>query len=348
VRIGPHILGDTVGPFMIAEIGVNHEGSLDRAKRLIDLAKAGGAHAAKFQTYKAESLASQDSPAYWDTTKEPVANQRQLFAKHDSFGLAEYEALAAHCRVVGIEFLSTPFDLQAVEWLEPLVNAFKVASADLTNTPLLRRIAKSGKPILLSTGAATLGEIDTAIVTLEEAGAVDIVLLHCVLAYPCPYEDANLGMIGGLRRAFPERLIGYSDHTVPDAGMKVVLAAWLKGAVVIEKHFTDDKTLPGNDHYHAMNGDDLARFTADARFVAGLIGSSHKHPLTIEEAARLHARRSVVAARPIAAGEVLSEAMLTTKRPAHGVPASLWDQIIGRRTRRAITADTSLKWDDLD
>ena len=347
ITLGRRTLGDDGRPYIIAEIGVNHEGSLDTARRLIDLAKEGGADAAKFQTYKAEKLASKHSPAYWDTTKEPTPSQRVLFQKYDCFGPAEYVALAEHCRQVEIEFLSTPFDAEAVEFLDPLMSLFKIASADLTNVPLLRQVAGKGKPVVLSTGASTLGEIDMAVATLCAAGATDIVLLHCVLNYPCALETAHLNMIEGLRRAYPKLLVGYSDHTVPEPGMLVLTAAWLKGAAVLEKHFTHDKTLPGNDHYHAMDVDDLKRFCANLALIEKTLGSGHKAPLSSEAPAREHARRSIVPVRDIAAGEVLTEAALTCKRPAHGVSPLHWDTVIGRRLARPVAEDSPLQWADL-
>jgi N-acetylneuraminate synthase len=334
-------------PYVIAEIGVNHGGSMDLARRLIDLALEGGADAAKFQTYKAGMIASRHSPAYWDTTKEPTPSQFQLFQKYDAFGPDEYAALAEHCRHVGIDFVSTPFDLAAVELLDPLMPYFKIASADLTNVPLLRAVAAKGKPVLLSTGAATLAEVDMAVATLELAGCRALVLLHCVLNYPCDYANAHLNMIDGLHRAFPEHPIGYSDHTVPDDAMLVLQAAWLKGAVVLEKHFTHDKTLPGNDHYHAMDVDDLKRFRRGAALLAETLGERHKAPLPSEAPARRHARRSIVPLRDIAAGETLTADSLTCKRPAHGISPLHWDEVLGRTAARPLTEDVPLQWADL-
>jgi sialic acid synthase SpsE len=178
LQLGNFLLAPGNPPYVIAEIGVNHEGSIDQAKRLIELAKAGGANAAKFQSYKADTLASRHSPAYWDTTKEPTQSQHQLFKKYDKFGANDYLILAKHCQDVGIDFLSTPFDDAAVEFLDPIVPFFKIASADLTNVPFLRKIAAKRKAVVLSTGASTLGEIDIAIDTLIQAGCQDIVLLH--------------------------------------------------------------------------------------------------------------------------------------------------------------------------
>ncbi len=348
LRLGRRTITSSSRPYVIAEIGVNHEGSLDRARQLIDLAKAGGADAAKFQTYKADTLASKHSPSYWDTTKEPTLSQHKLFQKYDNFGQGEYVALAEHCSSIGIDFLSTPFDDAAIEFLDPLMPFYKIASADLTNIPFLRKIAARNKPVVISTGASTLGEIDVAVNALTAAGAKDIVLLHCILNYPTENANAHLRMITGLRRAFPNRFVGYSDHTLPDDAMTSLTTAWLLGAVVIEKHFTYDKTLPGNDHYHAMDVADLARFCAMIDRVDTLLGpSDHKCPIATEELSRLNARRSIVLARDVAAGHKFEAADLTYKRPGTGISPEHWDVVIGRVSARPLEADHVLKWDDL-
>jgi len=342
------LINDNTEPYVVAEIGVNHEGSLRQAKRLIELAHEGGAHAAKFQSYKAETLASKHSPAYWDTSKEQTRSQYELFKKYDAFGPSEYNALAEHCGRVGIGFISTPFDARAVEFLAPLVPCFKIASADLTNIPLLRQVATHRKPVLLSTGACTLGEIDMAVRELRGAGCVDIVLLHCILNYPTDYPNAHLGMITGLRRAYPECVIGYSDHTLPDPDMLVGTTAYLLGARVIEKHFTHDKTLPGNDHYHAMDVNDLKRLVQQLKRIRALMGpSDHKAPIPSEDLARLNARRSIVLNQSVEPGTMLTEAMLTYKRPGTGISPLHWDEVIGRRARHALEVDHILQWEDL-
>ncbi|NVJ91189.1 MAG: N-acetylneuraminate synthase family protein [Methylocystaceae bacterium] len=334
-------------PYLIAEIGVNHEGSLDQARHLIDLCKEGGADAAKFQTYKASRITSKNSPAYWDTSKEPTESQYKLFQKYDMFGPDEYISLARHCQDIEIDFLSTPFDADAIDFIDPLVSFHKVASADITNIPLLRQIAKKGKPVLLSTGASTLGEIDTARDTLNKAGCSELVLLHCVLNYPCLNRHAHLNMIESLQRAHPDLTIGYSDHTVPDDAMRVLSAAWLKGALVLEKHFTHDKTLSGNDHYHAMDVHDLKRFQENVNILMETLGNTIKKPLEEEAPARLHARRSIVIDRPLKKGHQLVEADLTYKRPAHGISPLHWDEVIGRQINKNLDADNILRWEDL-
>ncbi len=348
VRLGKTLVTDASRPYVIAEIGVNHEGSLEIAKRLIELAAAGGADAAKFQSYKADTLASKNSPAYWDTTKESTLSQHELFKKYDSFDPADYAALALHAEKVGIDFLSTPFDDAAVDYLTPLVPFFKIASADITNVPLLRRVGRTCKPVLLSTGASTIDEVDSAIHTLESSGVTEIVLLHCILNYPTRNSDAHLRMITGLRQRYPNRLIGYSDHTVPEPSMTSLLTAWLLGAVVLEKHFTHDKTLPGNDHYHAMDVDDLVNFRRRLDAVVDLLGqTSDKAPLDIEEISRVNARRSIVIAKDVPTGHQLTESDLTYKRPGTGVSPLHWDEVIGRFTSHALTEDHVLQWNDL-
>lgn len=340
------IVGDHLNPYIIAEIGVNHEGNLDLAKRLIDEAARGGAHAAKFQSYKAGLIASKNSPAYWDTSKEPTDSQYKLFQKYDAFGEKEYIELAEHCKKNGIDFMSTPFDLDAVDFLDPLMPAFKVASADITNVPLIRKCASTGKPLIMSTGASTLPEIEFAVQTAKTAGAKEIALLHCVLNYPTPEENAQLGMLNVLKRVFPDCVIGYSDHVVPDETISSLEAGMLLGSCILEKHFTHDKTLPGNDHYHAMNEQDLAKFCKKAQTYKSLISGDSKD-LDKEGAARLHARRSIVAATDIKSGVVLTEDMLIAKRPAHGISPIHWDELIGMSVTSDIEEDELISWDKI-
>ncbi len=346
--LGGLIVDANSRPYVIAEIGVNHEGSVSIAKEMIYAAKSGGAHAAKFQTYKANTLAARKSPSYWNLAEEPTTSQFELFKKHDSFGDEEYLELAEYCGSVGIDFLSTPFDADAVDFLAPLVPLFKIASADLTNIPLIRQVGAKGKPIALSTGAAHIDEIDRAVKELEGAGAGDIVLLHCILNYPCEYENAHLNMIEGLAERFPNYVIGYSDHTRPDPAMIVLTSAYLKGARVIEKHFTHDKSLPGNDHYHAMDVDDLRRFTENMALLSDVFGNRNKKPLETEKISRLNARRSIVAACTIKAGEIIAEDMIIPKRPATGISPEDWDRVIGAQAKVDIDEDQILQWADLD
>jgi sialic acid synthase SpsE len=348
ITLGSRLITTRSKPYVIAEIGVNHEGSMDQAKRLIDQAKQGGAGAAKFQSYKAGTLASKHSPSYWDINKEPTRSQYALFQKYDNFGPDDYIALAEHCHQTGIDFISTPFDDAAIEFLDPIVPFFKIASADLTNIPFLRKIAVKAKPVVLSTGASTLGEIDTAVEALTQSGCKDLALLHCILNYPTDNANAHLRMIKGLKRAYPGNIIGYSDHTLPDAAMTSMVTAYLLGAVILEKHFTHDKTLPGNDHYHAMDQHDLARFVALSETIHALLGpTDHKEPVATETLSRKNARRSIVLARDVTAGHQLTVNDLTYKRPGTGLSPLHWDEVLNRHTSTALQADHVLQWQDL-
>jgi sialic acid synthase SpsE len=347
--IGSFHAKNSLKPYIIAEIGVNHEGSMELAKRLIDEAAEAGAHAAKFQSYKAEKIASKNSPAYWDQSKEPTDSQFKLFQKYDGFGDKEYIALAEHCKLKGIDFMSTPFDLDAVDFLAPLMPAFKIASADITNVPLIRKCAAQGKPMIISTGASTLPEIEFALQTARAAGAQQVALLHCVLNYPTPEENAALSELDILARTFPDCVIGYSDHVAPDETISALEVAVLKGSCILEKHFTHDKSLPGNDHYHAMNKADLKSFIVKLETYGRLLGDSEKaKELDKEAAARLHARRSVVASVDIKAGDLLTEENLIAKRPGHGISPIHWDQLIGMTARLDIEEDVLIEWQMLD
>ncbi len=329
-------------PYIIAEAGVNHEGSMEIAKRLIDEAKEAGADAIKFQTYKAETLASKDSPYYWDISKEPTKSQYELFKKHDKFWKKEFEELKNYCDKVGIEFMSTPFDIESANFLNDLMSVFKISSSDITNKPFVEYLCKFGKPIILSTGASHLHEVQEAVSWIDARGN-PLALLHCVLNYPTPDKNANLGMILGLKRAFPEKIIGYSDHTLPQ-DMKNLEIAMLLGATIIEKHFTHDKSLQGNDHYHAMDKEDLKFFRKNIEKIFDVLGEFSVKALADEEPARKNARRSLVANRDIKSGKVIEKDDLTFKRPAHGVSPKFIDDVVGKIATKDIKEDDVIKW----
>lgn len=333
-------------PYIIAEAGVNHGGSLETAFRLIDDAASGGADAIKFQTYKAESLAMRESPAYWDLTKESTRTQFELFKHYDTFGEAEFRTLKEHCDAVGIEFMSTPFDHGAAEFLNGLVDVHKISSSDITNRPLVELVASFGKPVLLSTGASDLLEITQAVEWIVRGGA-PVSLLHCVLNYPTADVDANLGRIVSLRQEFPEFPIGYSDHTLPGDLEPLVIASTL-GAVVLEKHFTHDRSLSGNDHYHALDKELLIKQIARLDHAMVLAGSFGLGLLETESTSRQHARRSLVAVAAIPAGKVIEPADLIAKRPGHGISPAQIHEVVGKLAARDIDADAALQWDDLE
>ncbi len=337
----------TAGEFvLIAEIGVNYYdiatklgiSNMEAAKLMCDEARAVGIHAVKFQSYKAENLAAAESPAYWDTNEEPTLSQRELFKKYDSFGEEEYRQLSEYCASIGIDFCSTAFDFEAVDYLDPLMDVFKISSSDLTNIPFIEYQAAKGKPMIVSVGAGELSEMERAVAAIRAINDQPLVLCHCVLEYPTPFDHANLKRIVSLKREFPDLVIGYSDHCRPDAD--VIKTAYALGARVVEKHFTLDKTLVGNDHYHAMDPNDAKRIIEGVAFVDELLGRGDLVPSETEEAARRNARRSIVAAADIEKGTVITCEMLTFKRPGVGIPPSEIDSVLGRSTLCDIPADS--------
>jgi N-acetylneuraminate synthase len=353
---GKSLINGSLDPFLIAEIGVNYYDIagqrglplMEAAKLMLGEALEAGAAAAKFQTYKSHKIAARDSPAYWDTTKETTRSQFELFQKFDHFGEPEYRELADYTRSLGGIFLSTPFDLEAVDFLDPLMPAFKIASADITNLPLIERIASKRKPILLAVGASTLEDIQCGLATIRGVDPdADIALLHCILNYPTLYENANLGMIRGLMRDFPGLPVGYSDHTEPTEDMMENVMAVLLGACVIEKHFTLDKNLPGNDHYHAMDPADLRKLVAQIARCRRLYGREDRVILESEAPALHFARRSIVLLEAVKAGEVLTAEHLIMKRPATGIPPTEIGQVIGKRAAADLPEDQILQWEHL-
>lgn len=332
-------------PYIIAEAGVNHEGSMDLARRLIDEAAEGGAHAIKFQSYKADKIAAKHSPAYWDLTKEATTSQHELFQKYDKFWKEEFEALKVYCDQVGIEFMSTPFDVESATFLNDLMDVYKISSSDLTNHPFIEFMCDFGKPILLSTGAAHLDEIFGAVGRIEAKGN-PLCLLHCILNYPTPDANANLGMILDLRQRFPDHVIGYSDHTLP-GDMSILETAVLLGAPVLEKHFTHDKTLPGNDHYHAMDKHDLRKFVDRMDVLFEQLGSFNKFALDDEAPARRNARRSLILKHDVPAGKTITREDLTWKRPAFGISPQYIEEVVGKQATTDLEADAILYWNQL-
>ena len=335
-------LKNSVIPFIIAEIGVNHEGSMINAKLMIDQAKEGGANAVKFQSYKAETLTSRDSKSYWDLDKEPSKSQFELFKKHDRFWKSEFEELKSYCDKIGIEFMSTPFDITSANFLNDIVNVFKISSSDLTNKPFIEHICKFGKPIILSTGASTLEEIKETVSWIAPY-KVHLSLLHCVLNYPTPNENASLKKIQELREHFSNHIIGYSDHTLPQE-MIPCICATLLGAKIIEKHFTFDKTLPGNDHYHAMDVKDLKQFTSTISLLDQLYKSDDFDNLTSQHRAILNARRSLVTTKALNAGTIINKKHLTFKRPGYGISPKEFELVIGKKLLVNLNEDELIMW----
>ncbi|MBQ9859284.1 MAG: N-acetylneuraminate synthase family protein [Clostridia bacterium] len=340
-------------PYVIAEMGVNFYDTakvlgispLEAAKLYIDEAAKAGIHCAKFQSYKADTIVSKNSPAYWDTTKEPTRTQHELFKKFDHFGENEYRTLCHYAHSKGMDFTSTPFDYASADYLEELVDFYKISSSDLSNHPFLHHIGSKGKPVYLSVGASYLSEVEEAVRVLSDAGCQDIVLLHCVLCYPTLPENTNLQIIQTLKRVFPHLRVGYSDHVAPDATMSTLSTAYLLGAEVLEKHFTLDKTLSGNDHYHAGDPTDFATALANFRWIDTVRGNGEKTVLPCERPARREARRSLVLTRDVKAGEVLQAGDLMAKRPGTGISPQHTDLVVGRAVTTDLKEDTILTWD---
>ncbi len=338
---------------LIAEIGVNYYdiakvngiSPMDAAKLMIDEAVKAGIHAVKFQTYKAGTLAAKNSPSYWDTTEEATTSQYELFQKFDSFGEREYRELSEYCESKGIEFLSTAFDIESADYLYSMMNVYKISSSDLNNLPFVEYQAKKNKPIILSVGASNEEEIDSTIACIRKVNSKPIILMHCVLEYPTPYAHANLNKIVSLKKKYGDIVtIGYSDHTKPDEGYVVLQTAYNLGAQVIEKHYTLDKSLSGNDHYHAMDAVDAAKIINTIDYIEEIRGSYEIKCLDTEAAARQNARRSVVTTCSAEVGTVLSEEMLTFKRPGTGIAASELSNVIGRVLKTDVAEDTILEW----
>ena len=340
-------------PYMIAKMGVNFYdtakalgiSALDAAKMYIDKAAEAGGDCAKFQSYKASNIVSKNSPAYWDTTKEPTKTQYELFQKHDGFGEKEYKILCDYTHEKGMDFTSTPFDYASADYLYDMVDFYKISSSDLSNLPFVKYIGMKGKPVYISVGAAYLSEVDTAVRILKEAGCKDIVLLHCVLSYPTSPNNANLRVIETLKKVFTDVRVGFSDHVAPDESMMTLATAYLLGAEVIEKHFTLDKSLPGNDHYHSGDPEDFKKAISNFRWIGIVLGSGEKTVLECEQIPRREARRSLVLTRDMKKGEIISENDLMPKRPGTGISPEYSNIVIGRRISRDLEEDTILTWD---
>lgn len=340
-------------PYIIAEMGVNFYDTakvmnispLEAAKLYVDKAAEAGIDCAKFQSYKAGTIVSKNSPAYWDTTKEPTKTQYELFLKHDSFGEREYRELCDYTHSRGMDFTSTPFDYASADYLEPMVDFYKISSSDLSNLPFIRHIAKKGKPVYMSVGASYISEVDEAVRILAEEGCPDIVLFHCVLSYPTEPKNANLRIIETLKRIFPNVRVGFSDHVAPDETMMTLATAYMLGAEVIEKHFTLDKTLPGNDHYHAGDPEDFKKAINNFKWIGTVMGSPEKTVLECEKIPRREARRSLVLTRDMKAGEIIKEEDLMPKRPGTGISPKYTDIVIGRKVKVDLNEGAILTWD---
>jgi N-acetylneuraminate synthase/N,N'-diacetyllegionaminate synthase len=331
--------------FIIAEAGVNHDGSVDVALRLVETAKACGADAVKFQSFRADRIVTRSAAkaVYQERTTAGTESHFEML-KRLELSADAHRRLIDHCREVKIEFLSSPFDEESVDLLDAMgISQFKVPSGEITNLPLLQHIARKRRPVILSTGMATLGEVEEAVHALHAAGAAQITLLHCVTEYPAPYAEINLRAMLTLKAAFGLP-VGYSDHT---DGVEVAIAAVALGAEVIEKHFTLDRALPGPDHAASLEPAELTQMVAAIRNVESALGNGIKVPAPCERQNILVARKSVVAAHDLPIGRRLRAEDLTIKRPGTGISPKFLQALIGRTLRTSVKEDEVINWNHL-
>ena len=325
--------------FLIAEAGINHNGSVDLAMELVDSAVKAGADAVKFQTFNTTLSISRNAPKCNYQLRE-TGDQDSQFEMVRSLELdaSSFSRLRDYCLSCGIEFLSTAFDLPSIDLLSSLnPKRWKVPSGEITNLPYLRQIGGMGQPVILSTGMANLGEIEAALEVLEQSGTSRslITVLHCTTEYPAPPEEVNLRAMQAMAHSFGVA-VGYSDHT---DGIAVPIAAVARGAIVIEKHLTLDRSMPGPDHKASLEPDQFASMVRGIRTIEQALGDGIKRPTPSEQANLPVVRKSLVAACPIHAGELFTEANLTAKRPGTGLSPMQWDAWIGRKALRNFAAD---------
>lgn len=333
-------IGKTEPTFIIAEAACNHMCDMELAYKMIDQACKAGADAIKFQTYVAEKLVTRDAVAFWG---DDEISQLEYYHKLDRFRRDEYKKLFEYAERKGIIAFSSPFDSKSNEMLHDLgMPIFKIASCDICNIAHLRQIARYGKPVILSTGASTIEEIEKAVTVFVEEGNFKLILLACTLSYPTKNEDANLKRIQSLQKIFPNMTIGFSDHTPPDKNMVIPSAAVALGARVIEKHYTLDRTMTGSGHFFAVNPSDLKKMVENIRLTESVLGNGDLGIAPSEEKAWNSARRSIVAEVLIKENEVITEEMLGLKRPATGLLGDKLHLVIGRKALRDIKPDEQI------
>lgn len=323
--------------FIIAEAGVNHNGSMEIAKKLIDKAVAAGVDAVKFQTFKTENIVCKQAlkAEYQKNTTDSEESQFDMLKKLELTSQM-HEELLQYCKEKEIQFLSTPFDLESIEYLDKLgLSIMKVPSGEITNYPYLKRIGQTKKPVILSTGMSELEEVEEAIEVLSENGSADITVLHCNTEYPTPYEDVNLRAMISLKERLNVK-VGYSDHTM---GIEVPIAAVAMGATVIEKHFTLDKNMSGPDHKASLEPEELKAMVQAIRNIEKAMGTGIKSPSPSEKKNVVIARKSIVAKDRIRKGELFTEDNITTKRPGTGISPMRWNEIIGKAANREYEMD---------
>lgn len=344
-QIENRAVGHDQPPYVIAEAGVHHYNSVEIAKHYILSARIAGVDAIKFQTYKASRIAARWAPVYWGG--EGGKTQHDVFAERDKLTQADYHVLFEYAKGLGVTMMSTPFDVDAAKMLDDFgMAAYKIASADITNLPLLKAVASFGKPVILSTGASYINEIRTAYEEIAGHG-VPVALLHCTLTYPTPLAEANLQRIVVLKDHFDDCVIGYSDHTQPQDSEYTCALGVALGARIIEKHYTLNKSLLGDDHYHAVDQEGLIRLMKECR-QAFAMTSGYSEMTAGETAARTYARRSIVAATDLRRGTSIELAHLDFKRPGTGMSPAQVDMLVGKRLKVDLKADQLVELDHLD
>jgi len=328
---------------IIAEAGVNHNGSLELACRMVDAAADMGADLIKFQTYVPQNLVTRSAPlAAYQKRNQEEESQFEMLRKL-ALSFEEFTSLANYCQNRGVAFLSTPFDMDSIDFLHGLHMPFwKIPSGEVTNYPYLKKIASFGDPIVLSTGMCSMDEVEAAVALCRANGCGEITLLHCTTEYPAPMESVNLRAMDALRERFGVS-VGYSDHT---EGIEAAVAAVARGASVIEKHFTLDRTLPGPDHKASLEPPVFAEMVRAIRQTELLLGSGIKEPCGAELGNRAVARKSIVAARNIAKGEIFTDDLLTTKRPGDGICPMRWEELMGKSAKRDYRKDEKIHADE--
>jgi len=332
-------------PTLIAEAGVNHGCKMKQALKYVQLAKEAKVDAIKFQTYKAEKIVSKISPAYWDLSQEKLKSQYKLFKKFDKFNFSDYQKLFLECKKNNILFMTSLFDVESVNIYDKFLKIYKISSSDINNIPLLREIGKKNKYTIISSGAATIKEIKTAIRELS-LPKKKICIMHCVLNYPTKYFDANLNYIKVLKKNFPGYLIGYSDHTYADTSLTVIDMAYKLGAQIIEKHFSHNKKIRGNDHYHSADKKDFINFYKILKIRKSVLGKFSKN-LKKESKSIKFARRSIFAKQNINKDKKLKVEDIITLRPGNGISASNWDIVLKYRAKKFIPKHKKILWSDL-
>ncbi|MFH1933642.1 MAG: N-acetylneuraminate synthase family protein [Pseudomonadota bacterium] len=348
VRLKPGIIvADYRQPYIIAEIGANHNGDMDLARHMIKAAKECGCDAVKFQSWTPDSLVAQEeydrNQKYEDSPKKHFGSLRDMVEKYYLREDQHWE-LKRYCDNIGIEFCSTPFSKEEANLLEEMkVPFYKIASMDINNLSLLGHVARKQKPILLSTGMATLAEIENAVRTIESEGNSQIILLHCIAIYPPAYENINLNNIPMLRQTFGFP-VGFSDHTI---GISIPLASVALGSCVIEKHFTLDKDMPGWDHEISAEPDEMKVIVEESRNIIKALGAFRRTVSQAEEEKKLKFRRSIVASAYLKKGHEIISNDLAFKRPGIGIPPDRSDYVIGRKLNKDKKGDELIMWDDL-